>query len=94
MECAPRHGNIDGQSSALDPTGVERNRKIRRHAFVLASVLFDFIVLDTPLKELETVAAKLASEGIDIEQAHQTLAQSNPTDAPDVFSGTFGTKRS
>lgn len=79
---------------ALDAARGKRGRKTYRHAFVLASVFLDSIVLDTPLKELETMAAKLASEGIDVEQAYQTLAQSDATDTPNVFSGTSGTKRS
>jgi hypothetical protein len=35
----------------------------------------------------------LASEGIDIEQTYQALAEADPADAPNVFSGTSGTKR-
>ena len=40
------------------------------------------------------MAAKLAPEGIDIEQAYQALAEADPADTLDVFSGTSGTKRS
>jgi hypothetical protein len=79
---------------ATDATGGERSRKIYRHTFILASVFLDSFVFDAPLKKLETVAAKLAPERIDIEQAYQALAEADPADAPNVFSGTSGTKRS
>jgi hypothetical protein len=44
------------------------------------------------LKKFETMAAKLAPEGIDIKQAYQAFPEAYPADPPDVFSGTSGTK--
>jgi hypothetical protein len=79
---------------AIDATGSERRLKIHRYTFILAPVFLDFSVFDTPLKEFETVAAKLAPKGINIEQAYQALTQADPADTRNVFSGASGTKRS
>jgi hypothetical protein len=93
VECAPGHRNIHRQPPALNRAGVKINRKTRRHAFVLTPVFLDSFVFDAPLKKLETVAAKLAPEGIDIEKTYQALAETDPADALNVFSGTSRTKR-
>src|SRR5262245_46848465 len=94
VEGTPRHGNIHGQSSALNRANVEHNWKTRRHTFILAPVFLDPLIRDTPLKELKTVAAKLTPEGIHVKQAHQLLPEAEPADALNVFFGTSGTKRS
>jgi hypothetical protein len=94
MQSASGHGDIDNQSLAMNVTRVEGNRQTCRHPVIFAAVFFEPLVLDTPLKELETMAAKLAPEGIDVEEAYQTLGQTDPTDTSDILAGTSGTKRS
>ena len=94
VEGTPRHGNIHGQSSALNRANVEHNWKTRRHTFILAPVLLDPFIRDTPLKELKTVAAKLAPERINVKKAHQLLPEADPANALNVFFGASGTKRS
>jgi len=46
------------------------------------------------LKELKTVAAKLAPEGINVKEAHYLFPEADPADALNVFFGASGTKRS
>jgi len=67
VKCATAHRNLHDHPLPSDGARGERNRKIRRQTFILAAIFLDSFVCDTPLETLETVAAKLALEGINIE---------------------------
>ena len=55
-----------------------------------APVQLDFRVCDAPLEEPKSVPARLAPEGINVKEAHQTF-RTDPTDALNVFARAFWT---
>src|SRR4029453_7650785 len=61
---ATAHRNLHDHPLSSDRARGERNRKIHRQTFILAAIFLDSFIRDTPLEALETVAAKLALEGI------------------------------
>src|SRR5262245_47537486 len=58
----------------------------------IALVSLDFRIYDAPLQDSESVPARLAPEGINVEDAHQTF-RTNSTDSFNIIAGTLGTNR-
>ena len=77
-------GTVDGITG-------KRSRETRRHSVIVAPIFLNPLVTYTPLHETKAVAAQLAPERIDINDAQQTFFEPDPRNPFGVIARTIRT---
>jgi hypothetical protein len=85
LQGATAHGQTDDDAFAGNILAEKRYGETYLHALVLAPIFVDPYVAHTPFTLSETLAAKLALEGIDIEVTQQNFEKPGARNAPDKF---------
>jgi hypothetical protein len=91
LQGATAHGHIDDDPLTFDVLAEKRHRKFHFDALVLAPILVDPYIAHAQFTMSETLTAKLALKGIDIEVTQQNFENPGAGNAPDKVPAAIGT---